>query len=205
VPAAGFRIDPRTVEASFESHTALLWEEYRQAQPDGYRYSRFCELYERWRRKQEVVLRQEHKAGEKLFVDWAGDTIPIYDPRGGPTQQAHLFVAVLGASSYSYAEATPDEQLASWIGAHVRAFEFFQGTPNLVVPDNARTGVTKACRYDPDLNPTYQEMAMHYGIGVVPARPYKPRDRPRSNQVCSWPSAGSSPPCAIGSSSPSRS
>jgi transposase len=155
----------------------LLWEEYRQANPDGYRYSRFCELYQRWRRKQDVVLRQEHKAGEKLFVDWAGTTIPIYDPSGGPVQQAHLFVAVLGASSYTYAEATPDEQLANWIGAHVRAFEFYQGVPKLVVPDNTKTGVTKACRYDPDLNPTYQEMAMHYGVGVVPARPYKPRDK----------------------------
>ena len=150
----------------------LLWEEYRQANPDGYRYSRFCELYQRWRRKQDVVLRQEHKAGEKLFVDWAGTTIPIYDPNGGPGQRAHLFVAVLGASSYTYAEATGDEQLANWIGAHVRAFEFYQGIPKLVVPDNTKTGVTKACRYDPDLNPTYQEMAMHYGVGVVPARPY---------------------------------
>jgi transposase len=92
-------------------------------------------------------------------------------------QQAHLFVAVMGASSYIYAEATPDEQLASWIGAHVRAFEFYQGLPKLVVPYNTKTGVTKACRYDPDLNPTYQEMAMHYGIGLVPARPYKPRDK----------------------------
>ena len=92
-------------------------------------------------------------------------------------QQAHLFVAVLGASSYTYAEATGDEQLANWIGAHVRAFEFYQGAPKLVVPDNTKTGVTKACRYDPDLNPTYQEMAMHYGVGVVPARPYKPRDK----------------------------
>jgi hypothetical protein len=92
-------------------------------------------------------------------------------------QQAHLFVAVLGASSYTYAEATGDEQLANWIGARVRAFEFYQGTPKLVVPDNTKTGVTKACRYDPDLNPTYQEMAMHYGVGVVPARPYKPRDK----------------------------
>jgi transposase len=90
---------------------ALVWEEYRQAQPEGYRYSRFCELYQRWRRKQEVVLRQEHKAGEKLFVDRAGDTVSIYDPRGGPTQRAHLFVAVLSASSYTYAEATCDEQL----------------------------------------------------------------------------------------------
>ncbi len=96
---------------------------------DGYRYSRFCELYQRWRRKQDVVLRQEHKAGEKLFVDWAGTTIPIYDPHGGPVHQAHLFVAVLGASSYTYAEATGDEQLANWIGAHVRAFEFYEGAP----------------------------------------------------------------------------
>ena len=155
----------------------LLWEEYRRANPDGYRYSRFCELYQCWRRKQDVVLRQEHKAGEKLFVDWAGTTIPIHDPRGGPVRQAHLFVAVLGASSYTYAEAMSDEQLASWIGAHVRAFEFYQGLPKLVVPDNTKTGVTKACRYDPDLNPTDQEMAMHYGVGVVPARPYKPRDK----------------------------
>ena len=96
---------------------------------------------------------------------------------GGPVQQAHLFVAVLGTSSYTYAEATADGQLASWISAHVRAFEFYQGVPKLVVPDNTQTGVTKACRYDPDLNPTYQEMAMHYGLGVVPARPYKPRDK----------------------------
>jgi transposase len=155
----------------------LLWEEYRQANPDGYRYSRFCELFKRWRRKQDMVLRQEHKAAEKLFVDWAGTTIPIHDARGGPVQEAHLFVAVLGASSYTYAEATRDEQLASWIGAHVRAFEFYQGVTKLVVPDNTKTGVTKACRYDPDLNPTYQEMAMHYGVGVVPARPYKPRDK----------------------------
>jgi transposase len=129
------------------------------------------------------VLRQEHKAGEKLFVDWAGTTIPIYDAHGGPVQQAHLFVAVLGASSYTYAEATPDEQLANWIGAHVHAFEFYQGVPRLVVPDNTKTGVTKACRYDPDLNPTYQEMAMHYGVGVVPARPYKPRARGHGHTV----------------------
>jgi transposase len=123
------------------------------------------------------VLRQEHKAGEKLFVDWAGTTIPVDDPRGGLVQQAHLFVAVLGAGSYTYAEATADEQLASWISAHVRAFEFYQGVPKLVVPDNTKTGVTKTCRYDPNLNPTYREMAMHYGVGVVPARPYKPRDK----------------------------
>lgn len=125
----------------------LLWEEYRQANPDGYGYSRFCELYHRWRGKLDIVLRQEHRAGEKMFVDWAGTTIPIHDPQGGPMQAGHLFVAVLGASSYTYAEATHDEQLSNWISAHVRAFEFFHGVPALIVPDNTKTGVTKACRF----------------------------------------------------------
>ena len=155
----------------------LLWEEYRAVNPEGYRYSRFCELYQRWRGTQDVVLRQQYKAGEKLFVDWAGPTIPIHNRASGEVRQAHLFVAVLGASSYTYAEATSDEQMINWLTAHMRAFEFFGGLPKLIVPDNARTGVTRACRYDPDLNPTYHQMAMHYGVGVVPARPYKPRDK----------------------------
>src|SRR5579883_484860 len=155
----------------------LLWEEYREANPDGYHYSRFCELYQRWRNTQDVVLRQEYIAGEKLFVDWAGPTIPIYSRTGEAVKRAHLFVAVLGASSYTYAEATADEQMINWLSAHMRAFEFLGGVPKLIIPDNTRTGVSRACRYDPDLNPTYQEMALHYGVGVVPARPYKPRDK----------------------------
>ena len=155
----------------------LVWEEYRQANPDSYRYSHLCELYHRWRKRLDVVLRQEHKAGEKMFVDWAGATIPIHDPTSSQVSPASLFVAVLGASSYTYTEATRDQQLESWIQAHIRALEFFGGAPQLIVPDNLKTGVNRACRYDPDLNPTYQEMAMHYGIGVVPARPYKPRDK----------------------------
>lgn len=155
----------------------LLWEEYREANPDGYHYSRFCELYQRWRNSQDVVLRQEYIAGEKLFVDWAGPTIPIYSRTGEEVRQAHLFVAVLGASSYTYAEATADEQMINWLSAHMRAFEFLGGVPKLIVPDNTKTGVSRACRYDPDLNPTYQEMAVHYGVGAVPARPYKPRDK----------------------------
>jgi transposase len=155
----------------------LLWEEYRAANPDGYQYSRFCYLYQRWRGTQDVVLRQEYKAGEKLFVDWAGPTIPIYSRTGGETKPAHLFVAVLGASSYTYAEATSDEQMINWLTAHMRAFEFLGGLPKLIIPDNPKTSVTHACRYDPDLNPTYQQMAMHYGVGVVPARPRKPRDK----------------------------
>jgi transposase len=155
----------------------LVWEEYRQVHPEGYRYSWFCERYQHWRRHLDVVLRQEHKAGEKMFVDWAGPTIPVYDATTGQAWPAWLFVSVLGASSYTYAEATRDQQLQAWIQAHIHALEFFHGAPRLVVPDNAKTAVTRACRYDPDLNPTYQEFAMHYGMGVVPARPYKPRDK----------------------------
>jgi len=155
----------------------LLWEEYRQNHPDGYGYSRFTELYHRWRRRLDVVLRHEHKAGEKLFVDYAGDTIPIHDPKGGPEHPASIFVAVLGASNYTYAEATWSQGLEDWLGAHVRAFEFLGGVPALVVPDNTKTGVRRACRYEPDLNPAYQELASHYGVGVVPTRPYRPRDK----------------------------
>jgi len=155
----------------------LLWEEYRAANPEGYQYSRFCHLYQRWRGKRDVVMRQEHKAGQKMFVDWAGPTMPIYSRTSEEVKQAHLFVAVLGASAYTYAEATADEQLMNWLSVHMRAFEFFGGVTQLIVPDNTKTGVTRACRYDPDLNPTYQEMAIHYGVGVVPARPYKPRDK----------------------------
>lgn len=155
----------------------LLWEEYREANPDGYRYSRFCELYQRWRSKLDVVLRQEHKAGEKMFVDWAGATIPVHDRHTGRVWQAPLFVAALGASSYTYAEATRDQQMESWLGAHAHAFEYYSGIPKLAVPDNAKTAVSQAHRYDPDLNPTYYNFALHCGFGIVPARPYKPRDK----------------------------
>jgi len=173
--------DFRSLQDQLQRHPhltlQLAWEEYRQANPEGYRYSWFCKLYQRWRGKQDVVLRQEYKAGEKGFVDWAGATIPVHDPINSGIWQASLFVLVLGASSYTYAEATRDQQLTAWISSHIHAFEYFGGVPRLLVPDNPRTGVSRACRYDPDLNPTYQEMAMHYGIGVVPARPYRPRDK----------------------------
>ena len=155
----------------------LLWEEYRAANPEGYRYSRFCELYQRWRLKLDVVLRQEHTAGEKMFIDWAGATIPVYDRHTGQVWQAPLFVAALGASSYTWAEATRDQQMEAWLASHVHAFEHFHGIPALAVPDNTKTGVTKAHRYDPDLNPTYYNFAQHCGFGIVPARPYKPRDK----------------------------
>ncbi len=155
----------------------LLWEEYRDKNPDGYRYSRFCDLYRRWLRRQEVVLRQEHRAGEKLFVDYAGDTIPVHSAAAGDATMAAIFVAVLGASNYTYAEATATQGLADWIGAHMRAFEFLGGVPDIIVPDNLKSGVTKACRYEPSVNRTYEEMASHYSVAVVPARRSKPRDK----------------------------
>jgi transposase len=155
----------------------LVWEEYRESQPDGYGYSRFCELYQLWHRHQDVVLRQDHLPGEKMFVDWAGDPIPIYDQTTGTVIPASLFVAALGASSYTFAYATPSQDLDNWIHCHIRAFEYFQGTTKLIVPDNPRTGVDRACRYEPDLNRTYHDMAKHYGVAVMPARPRKPRDK----------------------------
>ena len=116
-------------------------------------------------------------------MDWAGATIPVYDAMSGQAWPASLFVSVLGASSYTYAEATSDQQLEAWIQAHIHALEFFGGVPKLAVPDNTKTAVTRACCYDPDLNPTYQEFAMHYGMGVVPARPYRPRDKAKAESA----------------------
>jgi transposase len=155
----------------------LLWEEYRQAEPDGYAYSRYCDLYRAWRGRQDLVMRQDHKAGERLFVDYAGQTLPIVDPQSGETRQAQVFVAVHGASSYCYAEATFTQALPDWIDAHVRAFTFFGGVPLLVVVDNLKSGVSRACRYDPEMNPTYRELAAHYGVAVTATRPVKPRDK----------------------------
>jgi transposase len=155
----------------------LLWIEYKRDHPDGRQYSQFCQKYRGWRGSLDVVLRQVYRAGEKLFVDFAGQTVPVWDGSTGEAKEAHIFVAVLGASNYSYAEATWSEELRHWIMAHCRAFEFIGGVPGVVVPDNLRSGVSRPCRYEPDTNPTYQEMAVHYGTVVIPARPGKPRDK----------------------------
>jgi len=156
---------------------SLLWEEYKAENPEGYQYSRFCELYADWASKLDVVMRQEHRAGEKLFVDYAGQTIPVVDSSTGEVRQAQVFVSVLGASSYTYAEASWTQGLADWISSHVRALGFIGGVPEVVVPDNLKSGVSKACFYEPDINPTYQEMAAHYGMAVIPARVGRPRDK----------------------------
>jgi len=155
----------------------LLWEEYKAIHPDGYEISQFYTLYAQWKRRLRVTLRQTYKAGEKMFVDYAGQTIPVVDPRTGKRREACVFVAVLGASNYTYAEATWDQNLANWIGPHVRAFEFFGGVPRMVVPDNLKSGVSRACRYEPDINPSYHEMSVHYDTVIVPARVRKPRDK----------------------------
>lgn len=155
----------------------LLWQEYREQYPNGCQYSWFCEQYRAWQGRLDVVMRQDHRAGEKLFVDYAGQTVPVVDRRTGEIRAAQVFVAVLGASNYTYAEATGSQGLPDWIGAHMRAFAFFGGTPELVVPDNLKSGIHKAHRYEPDLNPTYQDMAQHYGVTVLPTRVRHPRDK----------------------------
>lgn len=155
-----------------------IWEEYRAAQGDaGYQYSRFCELYREWARPLGAVLRQQHKAGDKCFVDWSGDGIEIVDRETGEVREAPLFVAVLGASSFTFAKAAPSRESAHWLRLHDEAFEYFGGVTSAVVPDNEKTGVTSPCRYDPDLNPTYAAWAEHMSVAVIPARPYKPRDK----------------------------
>jgi transposase len=155
----------------------VLWEEYREAHPDGYGYSRFCDLYRAFERRLSPVMRQHHVAGDKVFVDYSGKKIAIADPATGEVRDAEIFVAVLGASNYTYAEATWTQTLPDWIEAHVCMFRFFGGVPRLVVPDNLKSGVHKASFYDPEINRSYAMMAAHYGVGILPARPYRPRDK----------------------------
>ena len=159
----------------------LLWQEYAEQHPEGhYSYNHYCRQYKAWLKTQKLSMRQHHKAGEKLFVDYCGPTIPIVNPRTGECRTAQVFVAVMGASNYTYAEATLSQGLEDWIMSHVRCFEFLGGVPELIIPDNLKSGVTKACRYEPDLNPTYQQLAEHYDTTVIPARPYKPKDKAKA-------------------------
>ena len=159
----------------------LLWEEYSQQYPNrSYSYPQYCHLYQVWVKKQRRSMRQVHKAGDKLFVDYAGQTVPIINGNTGEIRMAEIFVAVLGASNYTYCEATWTQSLPDWLGSHVRTFDFLGGVPKLVVPDNLKSGVTKACRYDPDLNASYQQLAAHYGVAIMPARPYKPQDKSKA-------------------------
>ena len=162
----------------------ILWDEYIAANPGGYSYSRFCELYRSFEKTLSVTMRQTHAAGERLFVDYAGDGVPVViDRLTGEIRMAQIFVAVLGASSFTFAKATWTQALPDWIDAHVRAFEAIGGVPELVVPDNARTAIVKASFYDPEVNRTYAEMAAHYRTAILPARPRKPRDKAKVEQA----------------------
>lgn len=154
----------------------LLWREYKEQYPEGYQYTQFSVLYRRWHKKLDYSMRQDHKGGEKLFVDY-GEGLSLIDPQTHQPIKTELFVAVWGASNYTYAEATLSQQMADWIGSHVRAFEYFGCLPKIVVPDCLKSAVVRAHRYEPDLNPTYAEMAGHYGICVLPARPAHPKDK----------------------------
>ena len=155
---------------------ALLWQEYLAEHPNGYSYTRFCELYGAWKQCVSPTMRQTHLAGEKLFVDWAGDTIGVINPATGEEHRARIFVAALGASNYTYAEARWTETLPDWIGAHVNALNAIGGVPKAAVPDNLKAGITTPSRYEPGINRTYQDLADHYGFVVLPTRPRKPRD-----------------------------
>jgi len=155
----------------------LLWEEYRAANPDGFGYTWFCTTFEAWKQRARPSMRQTHIGGEKVFVDFAGDTIDIFDPITGEVRAMKLFVAAMGASNYTYAEACPSESLSDWIGVHANLFRYLGGVPKFVVCDNLKAAVTNPDRYDPGINRTYAEMAGHYGTAILAARPRRPKDK----------------------------
>jgi len=155
----------------------LLWEEYRDDHPTGYGYSRFCELYRRFAGTVEVSMRQTHIAGDQVFIDYSGDGVEVINSQTGEVRVAEVFVGVLGASSYTYADAIWSQKTPDWIGSQVRMLEFFDGVPAAIVPDNLKAAVTKSCYYDPDINPTYQSFAEHYGVAILPARAARPKDK----------------------------
>ncbi len=154
-----------------------LWQEYKANHPEGYQYSWFCDLYRDWRQQLDVVMRQSHIAGDKLFIDYAGQTVPVVNQHTGEVRQVQIFIATLGASSYTYVEATETQSLPDWIGSHIRAFDYMGGVPNALVPDNLKSGVKSPHRYEPVINPTYQDLAEHYSVAVVPARVRAPKDK----------------------------
>ena len=157
----------------------LLWSEYKEKKPEGLSYRQFFRNYNLWKNHLDVWMHQAHKAGERCFVDYAGQTMPVLrNAETGEMGDAQIFVGVLGASKYTYAEATWTQTLPDWINSHINMFEFFEGCSEILVPDNLRSGVTISHLYEPDINQTYQDMAAHYGVVIIPARPKKPKDKP---------------------------
>jgi transposase len=155
----------------------LLWEEYKEKHPDGIMYTQFCERYRKFKKDNQISLRKEHKAGEEMEVDWAGDTMSYVDPSTGEIITAYIFVAVLPASAYPFAYAYGDMKTPNWIDAHVRAYSYFGGVPKITIPDNTKSAVIKPDLVDPVMNKSYHEMARHYGTTIIPARAGKPKDK----------------------------
>jgi len=155
---------------------ALLWTEYRDEHPDGYQYTQFAEYYRRWRGKLALVMRQTHPPGKKGFIDFC-DGIPITDRNTGEKTPTQLFVGAMGASSYTFARATHSQKLPEWVDVNKKFLEFLGGVPAILVPDNLKSGVKSPCRYEPEINATYEEMAEHYGTAIIPARVRHPRDK----------------------------
>ena len=155
----------------------LLHLEYLEQHPDGYRYTQFCEFYRRWGKRRGLSMRQVHQGGEKCFVDYAGTKPSILDPATGEVREVELFVAVLGASNYTYADATRTQQVPDWIASHQRAFHYFGGVTSAVVCDQLKSGVVVPCRYEPGVQKTFEEFAQHFGTVIFPARPRKPKDK----------------------------
>ena len=180
-PEASPQPDWQQIEVELQSRGVtrmLLWQEYITAHPDGYGYSQFCEHYRRWGKTQEKpVLRIPKKMGEEAQVDYAGQTMAVIDPKSGEIIKVQIFVGVLSASGLIYAEAHLSQSLPNWLRAHVRMFGFFGGTPRILRIDNLKAGVSKPNFYEPDLNPTYHELSVHYGVAVIPARVARPRDK----------------------------
>ena len=160
----------------------LLWQEYKAAHPEGLQYSQFCDRYRDFARKLDLVMRQHHRAGEKLFVDYAGQSVEVIDRATGEIREAQIFVATLGASNYTYAEATWTQGLADWCASHIRTFEFMGAVVELLVPDNLKSAITRPCRYEPEANATYEELATHYRTAILPARVRRPRDKAKVEQ-----------------------
>ncbi len=176
-PVPNWREVHRELRAHKHVTLRLLWLEWRETHPDGLGYSQFCWHYKRWLDRQNVVMRLSYPAGERMFVDFSGDKVPVVDPSTGEVTDAEVFVAVLGCSGMLYVEATVDQSLESWLMANVHAFEAFGGVTVAITPDNLRSGVTRACNYDPEINRSYADFAYHYGSTILPARSYKPRDK----------------------------
>ena len=159
----------------------LLWQEYVERHADNhYSYPQMCRIFKQWLSRQQPSMRQTHQYGEKLFIDYCGPTIPIVNPETGEYRGAQVFVALMGGSNYTFAEASLSQQLEDWVMSHVRALQFFGAVPDIIVPDNLRSATTRACKYDPDVNPTYQQLAAHYNVAIIPARPLRPKDKAKA-------------------------